>query len=291
MLIWQIAVVVIDLAIVIAALIGFRYGMSALIGVHAKDELDKKDNFAFGIAVAGGVLALMLIMSGAVSGIAQASLLNEAINVAMYAVLGIVLLKVGFLIQDRLLLRSISLAEEIKSGNVSAALVAAVNLIAVGIIVRGAITWVEAEGVRGIVPVLLVFVASQAVLGAVTFLRFQVYSKRNDGTTWQSAIKANNLAIALRFAGQLFATSLVVASVGHVISYSSTLPIELGYTWLGFSLAAVAIVWVIYRLVLPIVLSKVNIAQEVDRQQNIGVAAIEAAIFVGPAAIIMGFVA
>lgn len=290
MLIWQIAVVVIDLVLVIAALLGFRYGISFLIGVHAKDELDKQDNFAFGIAVAGGILALMLIMSGAISGVAQASLLNEAVNVTMYAVLGIALLKIGFLIQDKLLLRGLSIADEVKAGNVSAALVAAVNLIAVGVIIRSAITWVEAEGIRGIVPVLLVFIASQAVLAAVTLFRFKVYARRNNGATWQSAIQNNNLAIALRFAGQLLATSFAVSSVGYLVDYSSTLAIELSYTWFGLSLATMCVVWVIYRAVLPIVLSKVNIVDEVDKQQNVGVAAVEASIFVGAAALIMGFV-
>lgn len=290
MLIWQIAVVVIDLVLVIAALLGFRYGISFLIGVHAKDELDKRDNFAFGIAVAGGILALMLIMSGAISGVSQASLLNEAINVTMYAVVGIILLKIGFLIQDKLLLRGFSIANEVKAGNISAALVAAVNLVAVGVIIRGAITWVEAEGIRGIVPVLLVFVASQAVLAAVTFFRFRVYARRNNGATWESAIQGNNVAIAVRFAGQILATSLAVSSVGYVVDYSSTLAIELAYTWFGLSLAAMCIVWIIYRAVLPILLSKVNTAEEVDKQQNVGVAAVEASIFVGVAALIMGFV-
>lgn len=290
-LFWQLAVVLISVVLTIIALIGFRYGMSAVIGVHAKDELDKKDNFAFGIAIAGGVLALMIIMSASVAGEAQSSLVNEFLFVLIYAVLGVVLLKVGFVIQDKLILRGFSSSEQIRAGNVSAALVVAVNLVAIGVVIRNAIMWVEHDGYRGLLPVLLVFIASQIILGAVTAIRAAVYGKRNPGKTWEQAIVANNLAIALRFCGQLLATALALSSVGYFLNYSSTLIVEIMVSWLGLGILVMLGVWGFYRLAFPIVLSNVDITEEVDVQQNVGVAAVEAALFIGIASLFLGFIA
>jgi uncharacterized membrane protein YjfL (UPF0719 family) len=265
--------------------------MSALIGVHAKDELDKKDNFAFGVVIAGAALALTLIMSGAVSGVAQASLVNEALNVLMYGAVGIALLKLGYLIQDKLLLRGISIGDEIKQGNVAAAVVAAINLVALGIIIRTSITWVDDDGVSGLLPVLLVFISSQIVLAAVTTMRTLVYRKRNNGGSWQEAIHNGNIALSFRFAGQMLATALALSSVAYIVNYSATQLFEIAIAWLGLGVTVMVVVWIIYRLAYPIVLNKVNIVEEVDKQQNIGVAAVEAALFVGIASLLMGFMA
>ncbi len=291
MLIWQIAVVFINVVLALAALIGLRYGMSALIGVHAKDELDKKDNIAFGIIIAGAVLALMLIMSGAISGDAHASLMQEALNVLMYGVVGIVLLKVGFLVQDKLLLRKICVRDEIKKGNTAVAITAAANLIAVGIVIRTSITWVEDDGMNGLLPVVLVFIASQIILAAVTLLRTFIFAKRNPNNTWQNAIQGNNIALAIRFAAQMLATAFALSSVAYLVNYSSILLFEIVYTWLGLGLAVMVVVWLLYTLACPIVLRKINVVEEVDQQRNVGVAAIEAALFLGIATLFMGFMA
>ncbi|WP_053979705.1 DUF350 domain-containing protein [Marinagarivorans algicola] len=291
MLIWQIAVVCINVVLALAALIGLRYGMSALIGVHVKDELDKKDNIAFGIIIAGAVLALMLIMSGAMSGDAHASLMQEALNVSMYGVLGIVLLKVGFLVQDKLLLRKICIRDEIKKGNSAVAIAAAANLIAVGVVIRTSITWVEDDSVNGLLPVALVFIALQIILAAVTLLRTVIFSKRNPDNTWQSAIQSNNIALAIRFSAQMLATAFALSSVAYLVNYASILLFEIVYTWLGLGLAVMLVVWLLYTLACPIVLSKINVVEEVDQQRNIGVAAIEAALFLGIATLFMGFMA
>lgn len=289
MLSWQIAIIVINAALVIGALILFRFGMSAMIGVNAKSELDKEDNYAFGIVIAGGILALMLIMSGAISGDAQASLQNEVFSVLIFMVMGIVLLKLGFLFQDKIVIRGISLVDEVKKGNVSAAIVTAVNLIAIGVIIRGAIYWSEDSTLNGIIPVIIVYVVSQIVLTAVTKLRSIVYSKRNNGEAWHHAIQKDNKAIALRFAGQLFATALVITSVSNVVTYSSFLLLEVAVTWLLISIGLMLILWLIFKAITPIILYKINVVEEVDQQENIGVALIEVSAFIGIAVVIMSF--
>lgn len=290
MLSWQIAVIIINVVLVIGALVVFRFGMSAIIGVNAKNELDTNDNYAFGITVAGGILALMLIMSGAISGDAQASLQNEVFSILIYGVLGIVLLKVGFLFQDKVVIRGISLSDEVKKGNISAGIVTAVNLISIGLIIRGAIYWSEDSSINGLIPVLIIYIISQIVLTAVTKLRSAIYSKRNNGNAWHTAIQNDNKAIALRFSGQLFATALAITSVSNLVIYSSVLLLEVAVTWLLYSLLIMIVIWLIFKAITPIILNKINLVEEVDQQANVGVALIEACAFIGIAVVIMSFI-
>ena len=231
----------------------------------------------------------MLIMSGAISGEAHGSLLYEAINVLMYGVLGIVLLKFGYFVQDKWLLRRVALSEHVKNGNFAAGIVTAANLVSVAIIIKGSVKWIEDEGVPGLVPVVAVFIASQLILALVTALRIKIYSMRNDGGSWQQSIAHGNSALATRFAGQLLATAIAVTAAGNLINYSSALLYEMSLAWLAVSAGIMVVVWLIYKLMVPIILAKTDIVQEVDVEKNIGIAAIEASIFVGIASLITSF--
>ena len=296
MLMWQISIGLVNLAIVLAALISYRYIVSWFVGVHVKDELDKKDNYAFGITVAAGVLALMLMLSAAISGYANASILQEFINVALYSIYGVVFLIIGNAIQDRLILRGIDLEHAIKSENLAAGFVVAANLLAVGLMINGIFRWIE-ETPSGMPPHLsfgLIFVASQVVLALVALIRTKVYSNRHNGKSWADAIQSGNKAVAIRYFGQIIATALAIGAAGNLVQYDSasfsSLLLTMGL-WLGVSLAITLVVWILYKAIVFIVLTKVNIVEEVDRQENVGVATIEAALFIGIAALILGFLA
>ena len=65
---WMWGIIALDLAVAVAAICVLRYGAGLLFGVDTKDELAEKDNFAFGIALAGGMAAVALILAGAGSG-------------------------------------------------------------------------------------------------------------------------------------------------------------------------------------------------------------------------------
>lgn len=268
--IWYVAVFVINMALAIVALLALRFGMASLVGVHAKDELDQKDNVAFGLAIAGGTLSIMLIMAGAISGDSQASLLNEALGVLAYGVLGLVLLKVGMLIQDNIILRSMSVKEQLKEGNVGLGVVVAANLVSIGIIIRGAITWVENDSFSALVPILIVFVISQITLALVAVIRVKVYGSRHEGASWQQALAAGNTALAIRYAGQLLGTALTLSAIGHLVTYSSGFLLETATYWAAYSLAALVIIWVAYRAITPIMLAGINIVEEVDEQKKFG---------------------
>ncbi|WP_395373853.1 DUF350 domain-containing protein [Marinicella sp. W31] len=296
MLMWQISIGLVNVAIVLAALIGYRYIVSWFVGVHVKNELDKKDNFSFGVTVAAGVLALMLMLSAAISGYASASILQEFINVTLYSIYGVIFLIIGNAIQDRLILRGIDLDQAIKSENLAAGFVVAANLLAVGLMINGIYRWIE-ETPLGMPPhlsLLVIFLASQVVLAFVALIRTKVYSSRHNGKSWSDAIHSGNKAVAIRYFGQIIATALAIGAAGNLVQYDSATMSGLLLTaglWLSVSLGITLAVWILYKAIVFIVLTKVNIVEEVDNQQNVGVAAIEAALFIGIAALILGFLA
>lgn len=287
--VWYIGIFVIDIAIAVAALIGLRYAMALFTGVHVKDELDKKDNFAFGTVIAGAVFALALVLSAAITGDAAGSFQHEVINVLLYSVIGIVLLKIGLLVQESVILRRFSVREQLQGSNMAVAIVIAANLIAVGLIIRSAMSWVEADDYTGLPAVGVVFVASQIILLLVTLLRSKVYASRHSGASWQDAIKNGNAALALRYAGQIIATALTLTATGGLINYLPNQLHQVAIAWLGLGIVALLTLWLLYRITLPVILTGINIVEEVDDQQNMGIAWIEASIFMAMAVLLNAF--
>ena len=87
---WMWGIIALDLAVAAAAICVMRYGAGLLFGVDTKDELAEKDNFAFGIALAGGMAAVAVILAGVVSGEASVEWSAELGTVVLYAFVGLV---------------------------------------------------------------------------------------------------------------------------------------------------------------------------------------------------------
>ena len=97
---WMWGIIALDLAVAAVAICVMRYGAGLLFGVDTKDELAEKDNYAFGIALAGGMAAVAIILAGVVSGEASVEWSAELGTVVIYALVGLALLKIGILIND-----------------------------------------------------------------------------------------------------------------------------------------------------------------------------------------------
>jgi len=281
--IWVAGVICIDLALAVIAISGYRYFQSVTQGINTTHELSKKDNFAFGIAFAGGALALAQIIAAAVGGDPAESYLNEAINVSIYAVLGIVLLRVGAIVNDKMNFNHFSVGQEISKENITAGIIQAANYMALGIIVAAAINWIEVESYEGILSVVATFAAAQIVLLAVTRYRSRVYAKRHNGASWQDALQKGNPALAIRYLGHIVATAFGISAAAHLVSYSPTQPWLAAGVWLGCSVLTVIAISLLAVVARSIILMRIDTTQEVDDQQNIGVAFIEAQIFVSMA--------
>jgi len=277
---WAVGIIFIDLLIAVGAICALRYLQGLLAGVDTTTELATRDNYAFGISVAGGTLALALVLAGAVSGEASEGILSEAWNVLVYAVVGIVLLKVGTIINDQVIFHHFSLKQQVHENNIAAGIVQAANLIALGLIINTAAHWVESDSWLGIFSVILVFFVAQIVLLAVTRLRGRIYEKRHNGEVLQQALENGNSALAIRYMGHLMSAAFGVKAASGLIAFHTLALVGLVFNWLFVALVITALISGLAALARRAVLHNINVIEEVDEQQNIGVACIEATLFI-----------
>ena len=288
---WMWGIIALDLAVAAVAICVLRYGAGLLFGVDTRDELAEKDNFAFGIALAGGVAAVALILAGAGSGEAAVNWSAELGSVVIYAVLGLILLKLGILINDALIFHRFSIRQALGEQNIAAGTVQAANLLAIGVLIHGAIGWAEGVGWQSLLSVAIVFFLSQIVLLGVTRLRSAIYARRHDGARLQLAIEGGNAALAVRYSGHLLGTALAASSASDMVGYlpGDALEFTILYgTWLAWAVVLAVVLSVLSIIAQRVVLFGIDTVEEVDNQKNVGVAAIEAAIFIGFGLVITG---
>ena len=281
---WLWGVVALNLAIAVAAMCALRYGAGALFGVDTRDELAEKDNLAFGVALAGGAVAVALVLAAATAGESALDYRTEAGTVAAFAVVGLVLLKLGIVFNDLVMFHKFSVKSAIKAQNAAAGTVQAANLVAIGVLINGAINWAGDDLVEGLISVVVTYVLALAVLLVVTRVRAGIYAKRNDGERWQAAIENGNTALAVRYAGHLIGTALAASAAGGMVSFVAGVDAAawLAYVaWFVWAVVLAAVLLALSMLAQAVILRGVDVVDEVDRQRNVGVAAIEAAVFVG----------
>jgi uncharacterized protein DUF350 len=173
-----------------------------------------------------------------------------------------------------------SLKQQVHEKNIAAGIVQAANLIALGLIINTAAHWVESESWMDIFSLILVFFVAQIVLLAVTRLRGRIYEKRHNGEVLQKALENGNSALAIRYMGHLLSAALAVKATSGLIAYKSFALVSLAFNWLIVTLLITLAISVLAALARHAVLFKINVVEEVDEQQNIGVASIEATLFI-----------
>ncbi|MFP6806082.1 MAG: DUF350 domain-containing protein [Pseudomonadales bacterium] len=271
-------IIFINLVIAVGLLSALRFVTGVVANVNSADELATRDNFAFGIAMAAGIIALALMLTGAVSGEVGDTYVKEIVSVLAYGILGVILIKVGRLIQDKFVLTGIQIQEQIKAGNLAAALVDAANTIATGLVLRAVMLWVESDTLKGLLVVLAAFLITQVLMALVSKFRVLVYARRHNGESLHSVFEAGKVSLAIRFFGHLMGVALAITAASGVVAYQTeNLLMALG-TWAAIALLFSILVSVIASLARNVVLYGVDVVEEVDHQNNIGVASIEAAI-------------
>ena len=281
-----------DLVILFCALLAVRFLYGATTGVRATDELAVKDNFAFGISLAGATAAVGVMLTGVASGPFARSFEGEATAMLAYGVAGLVMMWLTRQIFDRLSLPAFSVNEEIAKGNVAVAVVDAGNLIGTAIMVRAVMIWSEGELLAGLAAVGVGYVASQIILTLATLYRIRVFAMRNEGGRLQAAVQSGNLALALRFVGFRIGVALAVTAASGLTPYDPAgNPLLQAALWGAVSLGLAVLLTVLTMLAETLVLIKIDVADEVDRQQNVGVGMVEAAAYIAVGLLLTGLLA
>lgn len=281
----------IDITIAIALLGAMRFLLGLTSKVNTTEELAHKDNFAFGVSVAGSILALGIVLTGAITGENAPSYLMEVIGMLAYGTYGLVLIKVGRIVQDKIALQHLNKTKLIKEENLSIGIIDAAGAIATAIIIRSVLLWVDGLSLATFIAITSGFVVAQAVLVLVTRIREGKYAKNNQEDCLQEALSEGQLALAIRYSGQVISTALAVTAASHFLIYSpDTLVVNL-LGWLVFGLIMTVLVSLLTSLAKRIVLWGINLVEEVDQQHNIGVASIEMATSISIALILTALMA
>ncbi|WP_111978248.1 DUF350 domain-containing protein [Algibacillus agarilyticus] len=270
----------IDLVIAVLLLTAVRYLAGLWMGVNTRDELSQKDNYAFGISMAGSVAGVGIVLTGAITGETANSYITEAVGVLSYGVLGIALIKLGRFLHDKIALNEFDKNTQIKQENMAVAIVDAAATIATAIVIRAVLLWVEGLNMYTVIAVISGFVVAQALLVVVTRLRENLYAKYNQGDSLQEALKGGQVALALRHAGHLISTALAVKAASYFLVYEPTAIVTNLIGWFVISIAMALIMFLISRVAKAVLLMGINTAEEIDQQDNIGLAAIEMAVMI-----------
>jgi len=280
-------ILAIDLVIAVILLCAMRFISGLWAGVDTTNELAEKDNFAFGISLAGSLFALSIVLTGAITGEAGSTYQQEIIGMSLYGIVGLVLIKLGRVVHDKFALNGLNKAQEIESGNISVAIIDAAALIATALIIRAILLWASDLSVNTGIAIVSGFVIAQTLLIIVTRLREAAYRKGNQGAQFQAAIAAGQIALAIRHAGFLIATGFALTAASNFLVYSPTAYVENILGWFIFGIIMIALLYMLVPLVKRLVLARIDLTAEVDHQHNIGVAALEFVISISVSLILM----
>ncbi len=286
-----VTILAIDLSIAVILLTLMRYLQGWSVKVNSSKELAERDNFAFGVSTAGAVAALGIVLTGAITGAAAHSYLLEAIGVASYGLFGLVLIKLGRFLHDKIALNVLDKNQQILKGNVAVAIVDASAAIATAIIIRAVLLWAEDLTLDTFIAIFSAFAISQLMLVLLTRLREKRFASRNQEASMQQALAQGHTALAIRHAGFMIAMALSFNAASHFILFNPTAYVTNIIGWFVFSIIMLVVLTLLLFAIKKLVLARIDLADEVERQHNIGIAAVEMAISVAIALILTSLMA
>jgi hypothetical protein len=276
-----------NLFLAIIVIVSVKYIAAFISNVNATQELAVKDNPAFGISIAGVILAVTIVMSGAITGETNESATKVITDIVIYGTLGIVLMAVTRFIFDKISMASFSMSEQILKGNVAVAILDAGNVIATAIIIKTILIWVSPETLFDYAMVAVEYVLSQLILTLTAFYRIKIFNNRFEKTL-QDAISNGNIAISWRFVGFTIATAFAVTASFETIFIYQLIEENIGYLlWIPAALVIMVIISIMAIIIDKIVLAGINVRDEVDNQHNVAIGVIQGISVVSVAIIIL----
>jgi uncharacterized membrane protein YjfL (UPF0719 family) len=240
-------------------------------------QLTEKDNPAVGILVVGFLLGITAVMCGVFIGEGPEvpsveAFLDEIGPVAVYGFIGMFLLFIAGIVNDKIVLRKFSNQKEIiEFHNPAVAVIMAATYIGSGLIIAGGI-----RGSINIVSMLISFGVAQIALTIFAIL-YQIATKYDD----QEEIGENkNLAAGFAFSGNIIAYSLILMKG---VSMRTDMLEEWGWADrllnVGYYAVAGLVLLIITRIINDrLFLPKAKISKEIVEDRNINAGLMEAGI-------------
>jgi uncharacterized membrane protein YjfL (UPF0719 family) len=274
------AVLLVNFCVVIALFTSLRWFSGAIAHIDASNELFKKDNPAFGVSLTGVFFALTIMLSGTIYGDPISNLFESALSIAIFGIIGIILMALTRVIFDKVALPGVSLRDEIVKGNMAVSIADTGNVIAAAVILRGVMVWVDDTAFVGLFSLFGAYVMCQAVLTTMTLARIKFFPKISNNRTIEDELKDGNIALSLSFAGKKIGTAFAILGASQLIVYDlGNIPMAL-LAWLVCSVIFIVVLKIITVLAQKIILFGVNIDNEIVEQRNIAVGALKGIIYV-----------
>ncbi|MFL2480141.1 MAG: DUF350 domain-containing protein [Verrucomicrobiales bacterium] len=249
-------------------------------------QLTAKDNPAVGLLLGGFMLGITAVLCGVLAGDSPdeptwVNFSEDLVPVLIYGLIGMVMLFVAGIFNDKIVLRQFSNHKEIVDNQNSAvAVIMAATYIGSGLIIAGGIS-----SSLNIVSALIAFVVGQAAFILFGII-YQVVTKYDD----QEEIGKNkNLAAGIAFAGNLIAFAMILMRGLRV-------DIELAVTWtlgdrclnaLYYAIAGAGLLIIARIITDRAFLPGGKISEEIVRDRNLNAGYIEAALALSVGAVLV----
>ncbi|MBS3798233.1 hypothetical protein [Pseudoalteromonas sp. BDTF-M6] len=239
------------------------------------EELAQRDNFALGISYASYLLSLVLVIGYLLDDFSLAVMKQAPWKVPFLLLLMLLFIKVGQAIHRKWILSRFNEEKAILKQNVCAAMVDSGMLLGNSIVVIGLVNWSQTNSLYSLLVVSVSFLMLQCMFALDSKIREARFAKFNQGASLQNNFNLENTSIGIRYAGKSLGLALAIyaglASAtyhsGKMVENVFTLAVHCGLMWI--------LVMAMSRVVLLIVLYRVNTGVEVDHQDNVGIAAVE----------------
>ncbi len=245
-----------------------------------KEELVKKDNFAFALSNVGYYVGLLLAIGGAIVGPSK-GLVNDMIEIGVYGALAIVLLNCSVFIADKLILSRFSVRKEIiEDQNAGTGVVEGAVSVASGLIIFGAVTGESTTLTFGLLTAVVFWLVGQIALILITY----VYNAITPYSIHEH-IEKDNVAVGVGFAG-------AIVAIGNLICFGISGSFD-GWVDTFADAGLEVLVGIILLPVMRFVTDKIllpgeNLTDEIVNQEkpNVGAAIIEAFGYIGGSVLI-----
>ena len=259
----------------IACFLLFAFGKMVyqVLNRHIKvnEELVKKDNVAFAVALSGYFLGLVFTIGGALVGPSN-GVIRDIIDLFSYGLLGIILMNISALINDKIILYKFKIEDEIiRDQNAGTGAILFASYSSTGLILYGAIS---GEG-GGFDTAIAFWGLGQIamIIGGFIYNWITPFNVHEE-------IEKDNIAAGVSFAGLLLAIGNLArfACSGDWISWAENLS-GFGYLVLFGLIIMPVIRFITDKILLP----GERLSDEIAKQEkpNLGAAFVEAASYIG----------
>lgn len=236
-------------------------------------ELTTKDNKALAVSYVGYLIAQGIIILGVISGPDEHALLLELGLVALWSIIGIALLNLARVVNDKLIFSKFCNKKEIiDDRNIGTGAVQFGSYVGTAFIIKAIVSSESVGLVQDILGTIIFF-----IIGQLGFILFSIIYQKITQYDLHDEIEKDNVAAGVSFGATLVAIGIIMS---HSIEITDSIPSFIVWFVNGVILI-IASRYIIDKVILP----KHKLDEEISQDRNWGVSLIE-----GGAAIIIALI-